>query len=458
MKMYILVGAAALLAIVLMTVQAIAMTGSLTAVGSVTDERSNPVQSAIVTLIDDNFHELGTTTSDVNGNFKFQNVGLAGSSTIKVKVSFIYNGTTYTNRLENMQWYDASSGLINVNATDTRLYHYPESDHGYVWGPILDGGGTSGTLDGTVYLVNNTTTIAAEASQNGYYQIKAAPGDYEIYALHKAGNYLFVSNRTKITIAPSYAVEDSAPLALVADVVILASSTQIPPVDKFTALGTVTDQQGNPVEGASVTLIDDSFRTLGTTTTDANGNFRFIDTNTMGSEIVKVKVSYVHEGQTYNTSLENLRWNDVSSGLINFNLMETRLYNYPSGNHGYVWGVVMDNPATGRAMDSTVYLRNNTAIISTNTSVAGMGSFNFEVTPGEYEIYAVHDSEDGRFISNQTTIHVYQSNDLLLSAPIDLFVDQKDSGRPVNVLSLVAALALGLVLIIAGLAILGRKE
>ena len=45
---------------------------------------------------------------------------------------------------------------------------------------------------------------------------------------------------------------------------------------RLDSLGTVTDRQGNPVAGANVTLIDDNFRALATTTTDAQGDFRFI--------------------------------------------------------------------------------------------------------------------------------------------------------------------------------------
>ena len=224
MKMNILVGAAALFAIVLMTVPAIATTGTVTATGCVTDERSNPVQGATVTLIDDNFRELGTTTSDASGNFKFQDAGLASSPDVKVKISYSHNGTIYNSSLSDMQWYDASTGLVSFSLNDTRLYHYPESDHGYVWGPILDSLNNGRTLDGTVYLVNDTTTLTAETSPNGDYQLEAAVGDYEIYAVHKEGSYWFVSNRTKITIAPSYSLRDSDPLMLVADVV-----TTVPP-------------------------------------------------------------------------------------------------------------------------------------------------------------------------------------------------------------------------------------
>jgi len=109
-------------------------------------------------------------------------------------------------------------------------------------------------------------------------------------------------------------------------------------------------------------------------------------------------------------------------------------------------------------MDSIVYLKNNTGILSTNTSVSGGGGFRFEVTPGDYTIYAVHDSDGHRLVSNKTAIHVYQSNDLLSSAPITIVVDRNPSGLSVDVLPLAAALVLGALMVFGMRAILGRKR
>jgi hypothetical protein len=241
-------------------------------------------------------------------------------------------------------------------------------------------------------------------------------------------------------------------------VLVLMMAPAVATTDRLTALGKVTDWNGNPVQGADVTLIDDSFRTLGATTTDALGDFRFIDVNLSDSSYVKARVSYVHTGQTYTVSLENVRWNDASGGLINIDLKDTRLYNYPPGDQGYVWGVVLDSLVNGKVMDSTVYLKGNTRMFSVDTSAAGMGSFQLHVPTGDYEIYAVHGQGRDRLVSNHTMIHVYPSYELLQSAPIDLIVDQKDSGRPVQVILLAAALSLGLGMIIAAWALLGRRQ
>ena len=125
--------------------------------------------------------------------------------------------------------------------------------------------------------------------------------------------------------------------------------------------------------GANVSLIDDNFRAIAATTTDAQGNFHFLNVDLAGSSYVKAQVNYVHAGQAYNTSLENVRWSDASTGLVNFDPTDTRLYSYPPGNHGYAWGVVLDSITDGRVMDSIVYLKNNTVLLTTDTSVEGQG-------------------------------------------------------------------------------------
>jgi hypothetical protein len=458
MKAYILVGALALFVIAVTMMPASAATDTVTAMGTVIDERGQPVPGANVTLIDGNYHELGSATTDMDGNFQFVSVPVAGSWILKVKLSYVYDGKTYNNSLSDMQWYDGSSGLLTFDRNFTKLNDYPESDHGYVWGTVMNSPDNGRALDGTVYLINNTTTLTATIAMNGVYQIQAAPGQYEIYAVHSEDNIQMVSNRTKITITPSYSTLYAAPLILVADVITqFSSSTPVPTGSTFTVNGTVTDVHGYPLAGATVSLINDNFDTLATTTTDAEGNFKFFNVAPAGSPIVKVKVNYVSAGQSYDSSIENVRWNDASAGLVNIDPMDTRLYNYPPGDHGYVWGVVMDNLTSGRIMDSTVYLKNNTIVLSTATSSGSSGSFSFEVAPGDYEIYAVHGEGSDRIVSKHIQIHVVASNDILQSAPIDLIVDQSP-GKPVRVLPLAAALALGVVLIIAGRVIFGRRQ
>jgi hypothetical protein len=222
-------------------------------------------------------------------------------------------------------------------------------------------------------------------------------------------------------------------------------------------MGTVTDVNGDPVSGANVTLIDDSFKTLGVVKTDTNGNFRFYNVSTYGSSIVKALVTYVHDGQNFSTKPENARWVDVSQGLVNFPAEETRLYGYPLSDHGYVWGTVIESLSSGRALGATVYLDGNGVHRSVQTG--SYGAFEIEVPPGEYRIYAVQDADSNRLFSNRTTITVQASNNMLESAPITLIADQRPTSywSDIKAVPLALALALGVLMIIAGGALLSRK-
>jgi len=235
MKMNIIVGAMALVAIALTVLPALSIAGTFAATGTVVDEKNNPVPGATVELISDeisgaSWKVLAATTSDASGAFRFENVPHTGYGAVKVKATYVHNGTAYASQLTNMRWYDVTGGTVNFGPDDTRLYHYPESDHGYIWGTLLDSATNGRALNGTVYLVNGTTTLTAESTDsNRYtYQIEAAPGDYEIYAVHASGSNYLVSPRTKVTIAPTYSVYDAAPMVLIADQLVPASSFATP--------------------------------------------------------------------------------------------------------------------------------------------------------------------------------------------------------------------------------------
>lgn len=198
----------------------------------------------------------------------------------------------------------------------------------------------------------------------------------------------------------------------------------------ITVTGTVTDANGEPIPGANVTLIDDtlhgdSFNILGVTTTDLNGNFKFINLQTSGSNLVKPLVSYVHNGHNYSTQLNNIQWYDVSQGLLKLPVNETRLYEYPPSDYGYAWGVVMDSRTNGRAIDAIVYLTNSTVTLSTETADMGVaGSFQIQALAGTYEIFAVHRSGNYSQVSNRTNIEIVPAREIFNAAPITLIADQ----------------------------------
>ena len=69
----------------------------------------------------------------------------------------------------------------------------------------------------------------------------------------------------------------------------------------FSAMGTVTDKNGNPVEGARVMLIDDNKKETAATRSDANGNFEFVSMVPTTKNFT-VSVLFINDSQSYKTS------------------------------------------------------------------------------------------------------------------------------------------------------------
>jgi hypothetical protein len=196
----------------------------------------------------------------------------------------------------------------------------------------------------------------------------------------------------------------------------------------FTALGTVTDVDGNPVRGANVTLFDDSYRELATTTSDLNGNFVFTGVPYDKANLVKVKISLLENGRLYQTELQNVLWYDVSTGVVKFNVNDTRLYSYPLSEYGYLWGIVADSQNYG--LNSTVHISNGSASLSTQSS--DRGAFCLQVLAGTYKVYAVHPAGSYVMISKTVEVNVPRANTYTESPAITLVVDQVKNAVPVT--------------------------
>jgi hypothetical protein len=218
MKTYLLAGAVALFILALISMPASAEDRIFTAFGTVIDELGRPVPGANVTLVDEHFCNISTTVSDSNGNYRFNHIAMPSSPYLRVMAEYHYDGTVYSSRLENCRWYDVSSGLVEFDRNDTRLSHFPVSDHGFAWGVVLDSASGGRPLDAAVYLVNNTTALTTVTSSSGAYEIMATTGDYEIYALTKSGDSWLMSDPVRIAIQPAYIRMEANPLTLVASV------------------------------------------------------------------------------------------------------------------------------------------------------------------------------------------------------------------------------------------------
>jgi hypothetical protein len=95
----------------------------------------------------------------------------------------------------------------------------------------------------------------------------------------------------------------------------------------FTAMGTVTDANGNPLQNATVTMVDNNYKQVAQTKSDAAGNFEFVSVDP-GTATCKVLTSYTDSnGTTYSVPPEYSDW-FVADGSVLINETYTQITDY----------------------------------------------------------------------------------------------------------------------------------
>ena len=94
----------------------------------------------------------------------------------------------------------------------------------------------------------------------------------------------------------------------------------------FSAIGTVTDKNGNPVEGARVMLIDDNKKETAATRSDSNGHFEFVSMVPTTRNFT-VSVLFINDSHSYNVSSHRAY---PQSGTLFIDTNETSLPDYSS--------------------------------------------------------------------------------------------------------------------------------
>ncbi|HMK46041.1 MAG TPA: carboxypeptidase-like regulatory domain-containing protein, partial [Methanocella sp.] len=168
----------------------------------------------------------------------------------------------------------------------------------------------------------------------------------------------------------------------------------------FTATGTVLDRHGQPVKGATVTLEDGGSLPIGTTTTDDNGAFNFVDAVITGEDKnCRVEITYTDGDKTYYAGGVNMRWvsAETSGGRVTFDTTDTTLTDYPPPEYGYLTGTLLsDGSNTATLGNGVVYVKSNDLTYYTITSNgADKGHFSMRLPTGHYEVYAQY-TADGK--------------------------------------------------------------
>lgn len=269
--------------------EASASSNTFSAMGKVTDRHGNPVEGATVTLIDGNWKELDTATTDANGNFDFQNE-VTNSDTCRVTVRFVdENNIEYTAK---SSWVEATS-IQTFSEKELRLVDYPPPEYGYIWGYIQTSKDGGEKLSGVVYAVSVSGdqkyyTFADLASGTGQYMFYIRKGSYYVYAQHQADDgSIYESRRIQVDVAGSTTPNGVDPTLIVLPLTspsINPDPSTLPTQHYNTIKGYVRTKDGKPYPGASVSLwqqTDDglTFKKLTdprfSKTTDANGYYQF---------------------------------------------------------------------------------------------------------------------------------------------------------------------------------------
>lgn len=408
-----------------------------------------PVEGASVTLQNGNYTLIGSSVTDPKGECII--AASPGSAAIRAVVTKDDGGTVYN---VSSIWYEPSSPLaINVKLPDT----------GEVTGTIrLDGMGAGNPLvvlddarifDTVPYAVSQQDGSSLHVFNVNRFDFRASLDDHTIYAVGYSNGTVYRSDRLSVKAQPSTPaiVLELKPAGNNASVLskqvydrIFHTSENVTS-GPANVSGRLVGADGMPVQGATMVVQDYYMREPASTTTGVNGTYAFQGL-VASTDVVRFKISINDNGTSYQSytrfyPLQN------SSG------MDLQLSDYPAASTGYIYGIIVEsaNRSNPVALNGTVYLSNGqTQEVSLSKN---QGQFFFSVTPGTYEIYAVHQDGNRRFVSQKMQIDV-QPTWSVISVNPTLLVVEPEKMAP---LPFALAVALGIACLCGCYVILRRK-
>jgi protocatechuate 3,4-dioxygenase beta subunit len=237
--------------------------------GIIADENGDPIPGATVTLRNSTGAVLAVQTTILDGSFEFVDVDQAVNE---------YNVTA------EMQYYVTNS-VVDIDVTTgmtTDLGSIMLQTDALINGRIVDMGG-SPIPGAAIALLDDggsviSTTIADAFGNFSFTGL--GYGDYRV----KANATGYLDNTTSL-----FSVDKS-------NLVVPLGDIELNNLGDIT--GKVVDENGDPVEGATVTLTNSTGVVVGTRTTDANGNFTFRNV-TAGTLEYTVSIEMAHYENAY---------------------------------------------------------------------------------------------------------------------------------------------------------------
>ena len=151
-------------------------------------------------------------------------------------------------------------------------------------------------------------------------------------------------------------------------------------------------------------MVDNNYKQVAKTKSDANGNFEFVSIS-VETSTVKVLTTYTDDsGKTYTVPPEWSNWFNAA-GSIQVNSTYTKFSDYPPPSYGYVVGTIQTGTGSGAlTLDGVVYVTDGEVTYYEQSSKTS--GYSFYLKPGTYTIYAQHEDNGMIYESQRKQITV----------------------------------------------------
>jgi hypothetical protein len=430
----------------LISVPAAAYSASTSVTVQVSYSSGQPVYGASVSLQNGNYAYLANGTTDISGTSAL-NIS-SGSNVIRARViTPEYNQTTV--------WYEVGQNTtINVTIPNVEQ----------ISGAILLNGMAAGNpvvvldndqiYDSMPYNVSQQNSTVVHTFTANSFSFPAAMGKHSLYAAGYYNGIVYMSDPININLT-SATGQASVVLQLNAmgnNTSILAPAvyeqifhtTNVPPAPAD-MLGWLIGADGKPLADAAMTVQDWYLNNYSTALTDDNGTFAFYGLN-ISTDILRFKIT-VQDNGTPVQLFSQFYPTENTYGL------KVIIPNYPIATTGFIYGIITNttNSSNPVPLSGTVYLSNG--MTQAVSPAKGQGQFFFNVTPGNYTIYAECDDGGQNIRTGTLAIVVAPAWSPADVDPTFLVLQEQQTTKPIP---LAAAIVIGL-LCIAGTLYAMRK-
>jgi len=421
----------------MVSVPAAAYTASTMVTVKVFYSNGLPAYGINIALQNGNYTVLGNGTTDLSGTCTF-NVS-PGSSVVRAQV-------TSPGYKLNPIWYTAAPNTtINISLPGTGQVSGTITLDGMAAGNpvvVLD---DSQIYDSTPYNVSQQNGSVVHTFTVNRFSFPAAAGEHTLYAAGYYNGIVYMSDRIGINVSstinqPSIVLDLNAAgnnTSILAPAVYeqIFHTYNVPP-GPVDMLGWLVGADEKPLANASITVQDYYMNDYATAITGDNGTFAFYSLN-VTTDILRFKVTVQDNG----TPVQSFSQFYPAKNTYGLKVIIT---NYPVATTGFIYGIITNttNRSNPVPFSGTVYLSNGMSqAVSPDKD---KGQFFFNVTPGNYTIYAEHDEGGQQIMTSTVAIVVTPEWSPTDVDPTVLVLQQQKTMQPV---SLAAATAIGLICI-----------